>query len=412
MVMSGGLAIETRSHFKTSTIYVILPVGSAFEKQAGITSILLEHLERDTRKMDENHFADYLDAHGMELSFNPGRTAAFFKLRVPADETKVALSLAKEVFFEQDFDDDQHSTIVQQEIAYIHQIKSSPENILKNYLKWEASYPDSIITQHPSGSPESLQEISVDNVQNHHNWLIQHRPTIVMVGPEFDTQERKLLEDFHESFGTRKPSLSSFPPKIELNSVEHPPSMNSSNLYMGVNLRSKPPVPESHAQTLYRMVIGGGLSTRLFREIREVRNLSYAPNLSSVSFPKGGFLTASMDLIPTSLEEALEVTLKGLNSVIFDRVEEAEVRRALHMAQSSFSFYTDTSSYLARFIAGRLGYDLNYDIESIKKSLVKSATSDWQSELKELWIPENLSFCSTSNGEFSDMWKEKAEVYF
>ncbi len=411
--MQDAPVVETRPHFKTSTISIVIPTGSANEPKAGVTSLLLEHMERSTAGMDEVRFADYLDDHGMALRLNPGRTAAFFRLRYPAGMDEQAISLVNEVFFNQEFDEEQHRIIVEQEIAYLHQIRSNPERILKNYLRWDAAYNGAPVTKHPSGSEESLESIGLEDIEGYHRQFLGHRPTMVVAGPEFSKRDIQGFTDILSGFGELdRYSEVAHSNRYALRSVEYAPTMESSNVYIGLNLRSKPPVPESTEQLIFRMLIGGGLSTKLFREIREVRNLSYAPRLMSASFPGGGFMTAAMDLAPKNVADAIKVTLDGIHSILFDPVPNEELQRAVKMAISSFSFYTDTSNYLADFIAGRASYGLSYDIQEIKRSILDTMSSDWQSGIRDLWTRENLSFCSTSDNGYSQEWKDLAEEYF
>ncbi len=411
--MQDGPVVETRPHFKTSTISIIIPTGSADEPKAGVTSLLLEHMERSTASMDELGFADYLDDHGMTLRLSPGRTAAFFRLRYPAGMNEEAISIVKEVFFNQEFDENHHRIIVDQEIAYLHQIRSSPDRILKNYLRWDATYDDAPITKHPSGSEDSLPSITLNDIERRHQELLSHRATMVVTGPKFSKWDVEGFSDIISRFGEQGRKLGAATgSRSPLRSVERPPTMESSNVYIGVNLRTKPPVPESIDQLIFKMLVGGGLSTKLFKEIREVRNLSYAPQLLSASFPGGGFVTALMDLSPQNVEEAVRVTMDGLHSILFQTVPAKELRRAVKMALSSFSFYTDTSNYLADFIANRVSYGLSYDISEIKREISDTLSRDWQSGLQDLWIENNLSFCSTTENGYSNVWKEISEVYF
>ena len=123
-------------------------------------------------------------------------------------------------------------------------------------------------------------------------------------------------------------------------------------------------------------------------------------------------MTALMDLSPQNVEEAVRVTMDGLHSILFQTVPAKELRRAVKMALSSFSFYTDTSNYLADFIANRVSYGLSYDISEIKREISDTLSRDWQSGLQDLWIENNLSFCSTTENGYSNVWKEISEVYF
>jgi predicted Zn-dependent peptidase len=80
-----------------------------------------------------------------------------------------------------------------------------------------------------------------------------------------------------------------------------------------------------YAANLLDIVLGGGMSSRLFQEVREKRGLAYSIASSLNSYRLGGYETISAACAPRNLARLLEVTLRELARLKRDGVRPREL---------------------------------------------------------------------------------------
>jgi predicted Zn-dependent peptidase len=94
--------------------------------------------------------------------------------------------------------------------------------------------------------------------------------------------------------------------------------------------------PGRHAQSVLVTALGGGMSSRLFQEIREKRGLVYTVAASTSAFTETGVLDVYAGCTGEKLPEVLDVATDVIASVAQDGLGEDEVARAIGQVRGSF----------------------------------------------------------------------------
>src|SRR5512139_188009 len=104
-------------------------------------------------------------------------------------------------------------------------------------------------------------------------------------------------------------------------------------------------------------VLGGGMSSRLFQEIRERRGLAYSVYSYASQYADSGLFAVYAGCAPGKVDEVLELTRAELARVAADGITEAEVARGKGMSKGSFVLgLEDTGSRMSRLAKGELLY--------------------------------------------------------
>ena len=82
------------------------------------------------------------------------------------------------------------------------------------------------------------------------------------------------------------------------------------------------------ALTVLDHVLGGGMSSRLFREIREERGLAYAVHSFRMAFLEAGSVAVYVGTTPTQAPEVLKLVRSEFAKLVDDGIKEAELDRA------------------------------------------------------------------------------------
>jgi predicted Zn-dependent peptidase len=108
--------------------------------------------------------------------------------------------------------------------------------------------------------------------------------------------------------------------------------------------------PERYALEILHTVLGRGMSSRLFEEVRERRGLAYSVGSRISRFRDIGSFTVSAGVTRAQQEEALQVIVEQLHRMVDEPVSADELRRAIDYAAGSFRLSFETAmAYGQRF---------------------------------------------------------------
>jgi predicted Zn-dependent peptidase len=116
-------------------------------------------------------------------------------------------------------------------------------------------------------------------------------------------------------------------------------------------------------------VLGGGMSSRLFQEIREKRGLAYSVYSYGSQYADAGLFGVYAGCAPGKVEEVLDLTRAELAAVAADGVTAEEVARGKGMVKGSYVLgLEDTGSRMSRLAKSELLYD---DLMSVDELLAE-----------------------------------------
>ena len=127
--------------------------------------------------------------------------------------------------------------------------------------------------------------------------------------------------------------------------------------------------PRRFAYSLLDIIIGGGMSSRLFQEIREKRGLVYSVYASSQPYEGAGIFEMYAGTRPENVAEVVKVATEQFALAAQDGVSDDEVARAKELAAGSFVLGTEsTRTRMSRL--GRLAV-LDLPVDSIDEMIEK-----------------------------------------
>ena len=105
------------------------------------------------------------------------------------------------------------------------------------------------------------------------------------------------------------------------------------------------------------MILGGGMSSRLFQEVRERRGLAYSVSAGGARYSDTGSLTVSAGVTREHQEEALEVILTELRRLVDEPMGDEELQRTKDYAAGSFRLSLETPMSLGQRYGNQLLVD-------------------------------------------------------
>lgn len=188
---------------------------------------------------------------------------------------------------------------------------------------------------HPLGEPilgtaESVRGINKSDIYSFYRERYGAQNLIVSVAGHVRTAA--VLPSIEKLFA-RRPAGEVFPgngrrPRSHQHcSVESRPGLEQAHVCLGMT-GPRQSSPRRFAAHLLDLMLGGGMSSRLFQEVREKRGLVYSIGSSLNSYRLGGYETIQASCAPKNLARVIDTTLSVLKKLNRDGARPTEVRRA------------------------------------------------------------------------------------
>ena len=159
-----------------------------------------------------------------------------------------------------------------------------------------------------------------------------------------------------------------------------------------------------YAMILLNNAIGGGMSSRLFQEIREKRGLAYSVYSYHTAYLDSGVFTIYTGTAPKQTEEVLKVSMEIIGDIIQNGMSEAELRKGKEQLKGSLILSLEsTSSRMNRLGKNELMLGRHYTLDEIIER-IESVQLDQVRELtREIF---NRPFALAMVGQTDEAIKE------
>jgi predicted Zn-dependent peptidase len=124
--------------------------------------------------------------------------------------------------------------------------------------------------------------------------------------------------------------------------------------------------PRRFALGVLNNSLGGGMSSRLFQEIREKRGLAYSVYSYTAQYAETGIFAVYAGCAPAKVSEVLDLVRDGLTEVATHGLTDAEVARGKGMTKGALVLgLEDTASRMSRLGKGELLYDRLLSVDEL-----------------------------------------------
>jgi predicted Zn-dependent peptidase len=313
---------------------------------------LLEHMAfKGTARRSAKAIAEEIEAVGGDLNAMTSPEQTAFVAKVLAADTPLALDILSDILLEPSFDAEElgreQDVIVQEIGAY----KDSPEELVHDYFT-EAAYPEQAIGRTILGTPDSVTSFDRGAVGR---FLARNYKTAHTVVAAAGKVEHERFTDEVERLFARFP--------------QEAPPVEAAARYLGGEMREDRRAEQAHvmlgfggvsyldeahdAVQVFTSAVGGGMSSRLFQDIRETRGLAYSIYAFHASYRDTGAFGVYAGTDPKKTRELALVTLDVLERAA-DDLTLAEIRRAKAQSKMALLSAQEAAAPRASFMARSL----------------------------------------------------------
>ena len=337
VVLDNGVRVvlERMSSLRSVALGVWANVGSRYEikGEEGYSHFIEHMMFKGTRNRTASQISNEIDALGGEMNAFTTHEATAFYVKVLDQQVGAAFDLLADLFHHSRFgirDLEKEKQIV---IEEIRTVQDDPEDYIHEL------HAKDVLGNHPIGrpilgTPRSMQHMNRRTLLRYKHKFYRPENTIVAVAGNFSFPQ--LVDQINEYFGQWQcEGVSKLPDTIEDNrwpekaptrqSLHHKP-LEQVHLCAGFNGLAVGH-PDRYVAYVMNTILGGGVSSRLFQEVREKRGLAYTIYSHLSSFLDGGTLTVYAATRPTEVEAVIDQICKETRKLCRRDVSQKELER-------------------------------------------------------------------------------------
>ena len=349
--LDSGLRIvtETLPALRSVSVGFWVGVGSRDEHdgQFGASHFLEHLLFKGTADRSAAQIAHAVESVGGDMNAFTAQEMTSFYVRVPDDELDLALDILAEVVWAPALrpnDVDAERNVILEEIRMRD---DAPEDLVHELFS-EAMFPDHPLGREVLGTNGSVADMTRDSIEQFH--ARNYAPSAIVVAAAGNLEHDQVVDRI-----AAHPAALRSVPEVELGrSVEGLANARSRavmtkpaeqvHVVLGTRGISRDD-PDRYPLTVLNQALGGGMSSRLFQEVRERRGLAYSVYSYRVAYLETGAFGVYVGTAPSRVAETVDVIDHELDRVIRDGgITDDELAAAKGHLKGSMALSLETSN--------------------------------------------------------------------
>lgn len=345
------LLYEEMNWSESFAIGISVPCGVIWEPSelAGLAAMTCEMTNRGAGEYDNRSFLEEFENIGVRSSEVTAKIYSHFGARGLCDNWERTLELLALQVCKPQLIEDELAVCKQICIQEITAENDNPDN-KTNRAFYDIFLPNPL-GRRTIGTVESIEKMTVDDLRRYHQAV--YRPNGTVIGVAGRVPWEKLRDKVDQLFGdwnvkdARRAQL-----EENKQSTVHIPSNNAQAIiklgYRDISSRT----PDYLRSLGGIKVLSGGMSSRLFTEVREKRGLCYSVDASHYSIEDIGYVVCSCGTTVERAQESLDVILAEIERLGTDPISQSELERVKIRLKSSLIMQRESASRRVGAIIG------------------------------------------------------------
>ncbi len=353
-VLANGIPVVTERMPEARSVttgFWVAVGGRDEDAELAGASHFLEHLVfKGTERRSARDIAESVDAVGGEMNAFTSREHTAYYTRLPADELGFGLDLLCEVLSEPALRPDEidaEREVILEELALS---EDTPDDKVHSLLA-EAMFPEHPLGREVLGAANTVVALGRDDIAG---FFDEHyRPANVVVAAAGQLEHADVVDGvkgFLEGMDSGARVARQAPAHEPTALVVHHRPTEQAHIAFGWRALEQGD-PDRFALAVGNQVFGGGMSSRLFQEIREQRGLAYSVYSGSSLYTDAGLLLVYVGTAPNRAREVKELVEDEVDRLVNDGITDQELAVAAGYIVGSFLLSLEDSG--SRM--GRLG---------------------------------------------------------
>jgi predicted Zn-dependent peptidase len=373
-VLSNGIRVitERMPHVRSVSAGIWIGTGSREEpdEESGISHFIEHMVFKGTKNRSAEEIARSVDSIGGGLDAFTSKELVSYNVKVLDEHLPEAFDIVTDLVRNPLFD---QGDIEKEKGVILEELKMEVDN--PEYLIHEI-FSSSFWKGHPLGRPilgtrQTIRSFDRRMIESYYRRY--YAPSNILVTAAGNVDHKNLVKLTRDRFKDLKPrrlppARSKPQPKAPLIFREKK-SLEQLHLYLGV-----PSVPMTHesrfACYILNAVLGGGMSSRLFQNIREKQGLAYSVYSELAMYRDAGCMLVYAGTSPKSAGRVMESIIKEIREICTNLVPAEEMRRTKDHLKGSFVLGLEsTSSRMTNLARQELYFKQFFSIDEMLKRI-------------------------------------------
>jgi len=393
-VLPNGLVVltEPMDHVRTTALGIWISSGSRYEDEArgGIAHFIEHILFKGTATRSALEIAQSMDAIGGHLNAFTDKETTCFYLRVLSDHLEEGLEILADMLLHPALDPEALERERQVVIEEIKMYEDTPDDLVHDLFAatlW-ATHP---LGRPISGSQESVTRLRRDDLREF--MAARYRPDVSLVAASGRVEHDgvvALVERMFRGWTGKATPVPLRPPVPRRATAVRGKEIEQVHLCVGV-----PGFPQAHPDryvvSVLETALGGGMSSRLFQEIREERGLAYAISSYHAAYRDTGAFVVYAGTSPQACREVVRLTLEELRRAR-GGLSPDEIARAKESLKGSLMLDLETpGSRMTKLARSEQYFGRQLTLDEIIADVDAVRGEDVRRVAEELFVPDRVT---------------------
>lgn len=327
---------------------IFVGAGSADEDENsnGISHYIEHMMFKGTPARNAFKIADSIDSIGAQINAYTTKEMTCYHTKCTTEHVEKTAEILSDLFFNSLFDEaesEKEKKVICEEISMV---EDSPEDLCVDYLS-KAFYGDRYLGRAILGTAENVKRFSRKDIDGYMDkYYVPSNVVIAMAGAiSFEEAARltdKYFNGFKRSGGAIDRTTAKRANPSQLHKIKDIEQVHMCLGFPSVRYDSR----YANEVALTSIVLGGGMSSRLFQKIREEKGLAYAVYSYPSAYRSSGLFTIYAAVNPQSSKPAAELIIKEIKQLTDKGIAPDEFERGKEQLKSSLIFGQESTSAL------------------------------------------------------------------
>ena len=357
---------------------IIARGGEFLEKVAGEGTLTATTLLKGTKKYSAQELAQILDENGIEIDANCSEDYFVINVQTTTAQIDKTLDILDEVLNNAVFDDYELEKKRSEILAKIKQRRDVPMNIALENFK-TAIFENSVYSHSNKILEKTLPSVQREDVVRYYNNILDAKNVIVSINGNVNSD--KMIDAFGSMLHNKNLNKVEFS-KFNVTKLTAPKTLSqtikdlqTSWLFIGWQTAGVSNKKDFVTLKVINTIMGSGMSSRLFKNLREKDGLAYQLGTSYSPKMLGGVFMAYIGTNPDTLEYSRKQILAEMNKLKMEFVSDSELQDAKDRLKGSFVIAMETNSEKASNIGLFEAYGFGYDFLNDYTKMIDEVTA-------------------------------------
>ncbi|HST22521.1 MAG TPA: pitrilysin family protein [Blastocatellia bacterium] len=394
-VLPNGLTIitEQMNHVRSASVGIWVRSGSRHEEAAinGISHFIEHTLFKGTRSRTSREIAVESDAIGGHVDAFTSREVAAYYVKVLDEHMSRAFDLLADLVTAPLFDNeelDRERNVVLEEIKMV---EDTPDDLVHEVFVANF-WPEHPLGRSILGTAETLATFDHDRVAGYFEGIYAPRNLVITGAGNIEhAQFAEMVTGYLGNLIDRPVDLMSSSPSYAARRVIINKDLEQAHLVMGTRCPSMIS-DDRYTVHLLNVILGGGMSSRLFQTIREEHGLAYAVFSGINSYTDAGYLSVYAATSPDQINDVIRLSVEQFGKFKAEAVSDAELQRAKDQLKVSIMLSLEsTSARMSNLARQEIFFGRQFTLDEILERIDRVKTEDIQRIANDIFHSSNLA---------------------